>query len=164
MSQPRVAIIMGSASDKSTMQACADMLGRFEVDFEWRIMSAHRTPAITQEYVSSAASRGIQVVICGAGMAAHLAGAAAAHTTLPVIGVPIPATLDGMDALLATVQMPPGMPVATVAIGRAGATNAAILAVQILALHDARLAQALLDERAAKRAKIAAADAELSAG
>jgi phosphoribosylaminoimidazole carboxylase PurE protein len=157
----QVGILMGSISDKEVMQAAADGLDRFGIGYEWRVMSAHRTPAAAQEFCSSAKARGLQVLICGAGMAAHLAGAAAAHSTLPVIGVPIAASLDGMDALLATVQMPPGLPVATVSIGRAGAKNAAILAAQILALSDPALAQALIDDRAAMRAKIEAADAEL---
>jgi 5-(carboxyamino)imidazole ribonucleotide mutase len=164
MSTPKVGILMGSISDRPVMQACADMLGSFDVPYEWRIMSAHRTPAVVEEFVSGAKERGIRVIICGAGMAAHLAGAAAAHTTLPIIGVPIGATLDGMDALLATVQMPPGLPVATVAIGRAGAKNAAILAVQMLALSDERLADALVEERRTMREKVAAADAELQKG
>ena len=164
MSTPKVGILMGSINDRPVMQACADMLASFEVPFEWRVMSAHRTPAVVEEFVSGAKARGIRVIICGAGMAAHLAGAAAAHTTLPIIGVPIGATLDGMDALLATVQMPPGLPVATVAIGRAGAKNAAILAVQMLALSDERLAAALLEERRLMREKVAAADAELQQG
>ena len=160
----KVAILMGSISDRPVMQACADTLAGFDVPCEWRVMSAHRTPALVERFVSSAQERGIAVIICGAGMAAHLAGAAAAHTTLPIIGVPIPASLDGMDALLATVQMPPGLPVATVAIGRAGAKNAAILAVQMLALSDERLAAALKEERRAMREKVLAADAELQRG
>lgn len=164
MSTHKVGILMGSINDRPVMQACADTLAGFDVPFEWRVMSAHRTPAAVEEFISTARERGFRVIVCGAGMAAHLAGAAAAHTTLPIIGVPIPASLDGMDALLATVQMPPGLPVATVAIGRAGAKNAAILAVQMLALSDERLAQALVDERVAMRAKVAAADAELQLG
>ena len=157
----RVGILMGSISDKEVMQATADMLDKFGIGYEWRVMSAHRTPAAAEEFCSGAKARGIQVLICGAGMAAHLAGAAAAHSTLPVIGVPIAARLDGMDALLATVQMPPGLPVATVAIGRAGAKNAAMLAIQIMALSDEALAQALEDDRVQMRAKVMAADAEL---
>ena len=160
----RVGMLMGSMSDKDVMQACADTLDRFGVGYDWKVLSAHRTPELTRDFVCSAPDRGIQVLICAAGMAAHLAGAAAAHTTLPVIGVPIAASLQGMDALLATVQMPPGLPVATVAIGRAGARNAAILAVQILALSDDSLAQALKDERSAMQEKIQAANEQLSQG
>jgi len=157
----RVAVLMGSISDKDTMQGCIDMLDHFGVGWEWRVLSAHRTPAETHEYISSARGRGIQVIVCGAGMAAHLAGAAAAATTLPVIGVPVAASLDGLDALLATVQMPPGIPVATVAIGRAGAKNAAVLAVQMMALSDPELTQKLEDDRVAMAAKVLASDAEL---
>ncbi len=157
----RVAVLMGSISDRDTMQGCVDTLDRFGVGWEWRVLSAHRTPRETHEYISSAKGRGIQVIICGAGMAAHLAGAAAAATTLPVIGVPVAASLDGMDALLATVQMPPGIPVATVAIGRAGAKNAAVLAVQMMALSDPELASKLEEDRVAMGAKVLASDAEL---
>jgi len=152
---------MGSISDRDTMQGCVDTLDRFGVGWEWRVLSAHRTPRETHEYISSAKGRGIQVIVCGAGMAAHLAGAAAAATTLPVIGVPVAASLDGMDALLATVQMPPGIPVATVAIGRAGAKNAAVLAVQMMALSDPDLASKLEEDRVAMGAKVLASDAEL---
>lgn len=158
----RVAVLMGSASDKEVMQACVDTLDRFGIGWEWRILSAHRTPKETHECITTARDRGIQVIICAAGMAAHLAGAAAAATTLPVIGVPVAASLDGLDSLLATVQMPPGIPVATVAIGRAGAKNAAILAVQMMALSDAELATKLEEDRSAMRRKVLASDAELS--
>ncbi len=161
MTGPRVGILMGSISDREVMQASADMLDKFGVPYEWRVMSAHRTPAAAQEFCSTAKERGIQVLICGAGMAAHLAGAAAAHSTLPVIGVPIAASLDGMDALLATVQMPPGLPVATVAIGRAGAKNAAMLAIQIMSLSDEALNAKLEQDRVLMRAKVEAADDEL---
>ena len=154
---------MGSISDKQVMEACIDTLDTFGVACEWRVLSAHRTPAETHACISGARGRGIEVLICGAGMAAHLAGAAAAGTTLPVIGVPVESSLDGLDALLATVQMPPGIPVATVAIGRAGARNAAVLAVQILALGDPELTQKLEDHRAAMREQILASDAELGA-
>lgn len=157
----RVAVLMGSISDKDTMQGCIDMLDKFGIGWEWRVLSAHRTPKEAHEYISGARDRGIQVIICGAGMAAHLAGAAAAATTLPVIGVPVNASLDGMDSLLATVQMPPGIPVATVAIGRAGAKNAAVLAVQMMALSDDELRQKLEDDRIEMRKKVLAADAEL---
>ena len=163
MSNPRVAILMGSLSDKDVMSRAADVLDRFGVDYEWKVSSAHRTPAATHAFVSTAKERGIQVIICGAGLAAHLAGAAAAATTLPIIGVPINGALDGLDSLLATVQMPPGIPVATVAIGSPGAKNAAYLAVQMMALSDETLAQALLDDREDMKKKIAAASAELEA-
>jgi len=164
MSEPRVAVLMGSLSDKPVMQACVDKLDSYGIPYQWRVLSAHRTPAEAHEFITTARDRGIRVIICAAGMAAHLAGAAAANTTLPVLGVPIAASLDGLDALLATVQMPPGIPVGTVAIGRAGAKNAATLACQILALSDDRLAQALVDERDAMRVAIAAANVELAGG
>lgn len=162
MSNPRVAILMGSMSDRDVMSRAADTLDRFGVDYEWKVSSAHRTPAETKAYVSSARDRGIKVIICGAGLAAHLAGAAAAATTLPIIGVPLNGALDGLDSLLATVQMPPGIPVASVAIGSPGAKNAAYLAVQILALSDDGLHQALLDDRQDMKRKIDAASAELA--
>lgn len=132
------------------MQETVKILKSFGVPLEMRVTSAHRTPRQTHEYVTSAADRGIRILIAGAGAAAHLAGAAAAGTHLPVIGVPLSATdLQGMDALLATVQMPGGLPVATMAIGKAGAKNAGILAVQILALNDAALSEQLKSFRAA---------------
>ncbi|HCP48129.1 MAG TPA: 5-(carboxyamino)imidazole ribonucleotide mutase [Deltaproteobacteria bacterium] len=157
----RVGILMGSISDREVMQACADSLDRFGVKYDWRVSSAHRTPKDTHEFASTARERGIRVIICGAGGAAHLAGAVAAATTLPVIGVPVNVSLDGLDALLATVQMPGGVPVATVAVGRAGAKNAALLAVQILALSDPDLARALDEDRLTMADKVRAADAEL---
>src|SRR4051794_31522788 len=128
--QPLVGILMGSKSDWETMRHADEMLTRLAVPHESRVLSAHRTPALTAEYASSAASRGLQVIIAGAGGAAHLAGVVAAHTLLPVIGVPVHSALNGLDSLLSTVQMPKGIPVATVAIGASGAANAAILAVQ----------------------------------
>lgn len=141
---PRVGILMGSDSDWEVMAAAAKRLDALGVAYEVTVTSAHRAPERTAAYASSARDRGLQVLIAGAGLAAHLAGVVAAHTSLPVIGVPLDAgTLRGMDALLATVQMPPGVPVATVAIGKAGAENAAILAAQILALHDMQLASRL---------------------
>jgi len=140
----RVGILMGSDSDWAVMSAAAQRLEAFGVAHEAHVTSAHRAPEKTAKYASAARGRGVQVLICGAGVAAHLAGVVAAHTTLPVIGVPLESgSLRGIDALLATVQMPPGVPVATVAIGKAGAENAAILAVQILALGDAELARRL---------------------
>jgi 5-(carboxyamino)imidazole ribonucleotide mutase len=131
--RPLVGVIMGSKSDRETMRQAEDMLARFEVAHESRVLSAHRTPALTAEYASTAASRGLEVIIAGAGGAAHLAGAIAAHTVLPVIGVPMVSALNGLDSLLSTVQMPKGVPVATVAIGPSGAANAGLLAVAILA-------------------------------
>jgi len=130
---PLVGILMGSKSDWETMRQADEILTRFGVPHEARVLSAHRTPALTAEYASTAAARGLQVIIAGAGGAAHLAGVVAAHTLLPVIGVPIQSALNGLDSLLSTVQMPKGIPVATVAIGAAGAANAALLAVAILA-------------------------------
>jgi 5-(carboxyamino)imidazole ribonucleotide mutase len=142
MSEPRIGILMGSDSDWPVMEGAATICRQFDVLFEAKVMSAHRTPEDVAAYASTAYDRGTRVMICGAGMAAHLAGAVAAQTSLPVIGVPIASKqLDGMDALLATVQMPPGVPVATVAIG--GAKNAALLAIQILATGDAKLWDAL---------------------
>jgi 5-(carboxyamino)imidazole ribonucleotide mutase len=133
MSHPLVGIIMGSKSDWETMRPAGEILTRFGVPHERRIMSAHRSPALTAEYSTSAESRGLQVIIAGAGGAAHLAGVVASHTILPVIGVPVQTTLNGLDSLLSIVQMPKGVPVATVAIGSAGAMNAGLLAVEILA-------------------------------
>jgi len=141
---PKVLIMMGSDTDLPVMQEAADILTKFAVPYEIRISSAHRSPVRTMALASEAAGRGIRVIIAGAGMAAHLAGVVAAKTTLPVIGVPIPGgALNGVDALYSTVQMPGGIPVATMAIGKAGAKNAGIFAVQILALADTRLAEAL---------------------
>lgn len=141
----RVSIVMGSHSDLPIMENCMQMLDQFEIEYEVRVLSAHRTPIQTHAYAKELKARGIQVVIAGAGGAAHLAGVLASATILPVIGVPIDATsLQGMDALLATVQMPKGIPVATVAIGKAGASNAAILAVQMLATHDVELSEKLV--------------------
>src|ERR1700704_1261998 len=131
---PLVGIIMGSKSDWDAMRHADEMLTRFGVSHECRVLSAHRTPALTAEYASTAASRGLEVIIAGAGGAAHLAGVVAAHTILPVIGVPMQSSaLNGLDSLLSTVQMPKGIPVATVAIGASGAANAGLLAVAILA-------------------------------
>ncbi len=142
--QPLVSIVMGSDSDLAVMREAAKALDDFGIAYEMDITSAHRSPARTSEFARQAAGRGIKVIIAGAGGAAHLAGVIAAETTLPVIGVPMPSSsLQGLDALLATVQMPAGIPVATVAIGKAGATNAGILAAQILALSDPALAKKL---------------------
>jgi len=147
--RPLVGILAGSESDLPVLEEAVDVLRRFGVPFELTVASAHRSPERCGDYARRAAERGLQVLIAAAGGAAHLAGVVAAHTTLPVIGVPLDATpLVGLDALLSTVQMPPGVPVATVAIGRWGARNAAWLAVQILALSDERLAHLLREEKA----------------
>ena len=161
MSKPFVAIVMGSDSDLPVMESCFEVLRSLGVAFEARITSAHRTPEATKAFVQDAEKRGCAVFIAAAGMAAHLAGAVAAATVRPVIGVPMNASLDGLDALLSTVQMPAGIPVATVAIGKAGARNAAYLAAQMLSLSDAKLAQQLHDERAANAQEIYAKDAAL---
>ena len=161
MSKPFVAIVMGSDSDLPVMEASFDVLRTFGIAFEARITSAHRTPEVTKAYVHEAEQRGCAVFIAAAGMAAHLAGAVSAATVRPVIGVPMNASLDGLDALLSTVQMPAGIPVATVAIGKAGAKNAAYLAAQILSVADAPLAQRLRDERDANAQEIYAKDAAL---
>jgi 5-(carboxyamino)imidazole ribonucleotide mutase len=143
-SAPLVLIVMGSDTDLTVMQEAADVLTAFGVPWEMRISSAHRSPARTAALASEAAGRGIKIVIAGAGMAAHLAGVVASKTILPVIGVPMPGgALNGVDALYSTVQMPGGIPVATMAIGKAGAKNAGIFAVQVLALSDASLLTAL---------------------
>jgi phosphoribosylaminoimidazole carboxylase PurE protein len=142
--KPRVSIVMGSDSDLDIMREAAKTLEEFGIEYEIDVTSAHRSPERTAEYARKAAARGIRVIIAGAGGAAHLAGVIAAHTSIPVIGVPIPSTsLQGLDSLLATVQMPAGIPVATVAIGKPGATNAAVLAAQILALSSEPLARKL---------------------
>ncbi len=141
---PQVGILMGSDSDWAVMQEAAAVLRQFAIPFEMTVSSAHRTPERTHAYAASAAQRGLKVLIAGAGAAAHLAGVVAANTPLPVIGVPLAATgLQGLDALLATVQMPGGIPVATMAIGAAGARNAALFAVRLLALSDPLLADKL---------------------
>ena len=142
--RPQVGILMGSDSDWDTMEGAADRLRAFEIEFEVQVLSAHRSPKAVMQYASTARRRGISVLIAGAGGAAHLAGVVAAHTTLPVIGVPVAtSSLNGLDALLATVQMPAGVPVATVAIGRGGAENAGLLAIQILAIRSRTLRQRL---------------------
>lgn len=160
MSQPLVAVLMGSDSDLSTMRGACDVLAEFGVPCEVRVLSAHRSPQRAAAYVEAAAERGLRVIIAGAGLAAHLAGVAAAHTPLPVIGVPLQSGgLGGMDALLSTAQMPPGIPVATVAVN--GARNAAHLAVRILALGDPDLAQRLAAFRARLDEEVAAKSARL---
>ncbi len=158
----RVAVVMGSDSDLKTMQGAVDMLKKLEIPFSVRVISAHRTPDAAREFAASAAGEGYGAIICGAGKAAHLAGAFAANTILPVIGVPIKSsTLDGLDALLSTVQMPSGMPVATVAID--GSSNAALLAAQMIALSDEALAGRIAELRRAQTEKVLARDAEIRA-
>jgi len=143
---PKIGIIMGSDSDLETMRETSKILDKFDISYEMRIISAHRSPQLAAEYSSTASSRGLKVIIAGAGLAAHLAGALAAHTILPVIGIPLNASsLGGYESLLSTVMMPAGIPVATVAIGKAGATNAGILAVQILALSDDSISNKLVN-------------------
>jgi 5-(carboxyamino)imidazole ribonucleotide mutase len=145
---PQVVIFIGSASDEETVNPCAEVLKKLGITYAFTVSSAHRTPERTERLVSRFEQEGSQVFICAAGMAAHLAGAVAARTLKPVIGIPVTASaLGGMDALLATVQMPPGFPVATVALDKAGARNAAWLAAQILALHDSALAARIAAER-----------------
>ena len=157
MKETFVSIVMGSDSDWQVMQKTVDVLKKFAVPFEVRVTSAHRTPAQTHTYIKDAEQRGAGVFIAAAGLAAHLAGAVSAMTVRPVIGVPLDAgSLGGLDALLSTVQMPGGIPVATVAVGSPGAKNAAYLAVQILATSDAGLAEALEREREQNRELIAA--------
>ena len=158
-----VAVVMGSDSDMAVMQSCVDMLGEFGIKPVVRVISAHRTPQIAAEFAQNAAENGIKVIIAAAGMAAHLAGALAARTTLPVIGVPLISSsgLEGVDALLSTLQMPPGVPVATVAIGKAGAKNAAILAVEILALSDKTLASKLAEFKKIQEQKVIEKDSAL---
>jgi 5-(carboxyamino)imidazole ribonucleotide mutase len=152
---PLVAILMGSKSDWDVMRQCDEMLARFSVAHECRVLSAHRTPVETAEYVSQAEGRGIEVVIAAAGGAAHLAGVCAAHTVLPVLGVPMEsASLKGMDSLLSTVQMPAGIPVGTLAIGSAGARNAALLAVSILANSRPELREKLREFRREQGRKV----------
>jgi phosphoribosylaminoimidazole carboxylase PurE protein len=143
-----VGIVMGSDTDYAVMSEAAQTLDKFEIGYEMEVLSAHRTPARAHEYATTAAKRGLKVVIAAAGAAAHLAGVMAASTTLPVIGVPMAtSTLNGLDALLATVQMPGGIPVATMAIDKAGAVNAAIFAAEILALSDAEIARKLVEHK-----------------
>jgi len=155
---------MGSDSDLSVMQSCVDQLREFGIEPRVRILSAHRTPEAAAEFARTAEARGVRVIIAAAGMAAHLAGAMAAWTTLPVIGVPLTSEggLAGLDALLSTVQMPPGVPVATVAFGKAGARNAAVLAVQILALADASLRDQLVQFKHRQEQKVREKDAGLA--
>jgi phosphoribosylamine--glycine ligase len=155
---PQILIVMGSDSDAPTMSAARDVLSELGVSSEMTVASAHRSPARVMKLVQEAPGRGVRAFIVGAGAAAHLAGVIAAHTTLPVIGVPIDSSaLKGLDALLSTVQMPPGVPVATVAIGKPGATNAGVLAAQMLALADGALADRLVAYKKKLEEKVEAA-------
>lgn len=155
MDAPLAGIVMGSKSDWETLRHAADTLAKFGVPHECRIVSAHRTPDLMAEYAKGAASRGLEVIIAGAGGAAHLPGMIAAHTVLPVLGVPVEsAVLRGVDSLLSIVQMPAGVPVGTLALGKAGATNAALLAVSILANSRPELREKLLEFRAEQTAKV----------
>lgn len=158
--QPVVSIIMGSTSDLPVMQKAAAFLDEMEIPFEMQALSAHRTPEEVEKYAKGAKGRGVKVIIAAAGMAAHLCGVIASMTTLPVIGVPINSTLDGMDALLAIVQMPPGIPVATVGIN--GSLNAAILSMQILSASDSELQEKLEAYKKGLKNKIVKANEELS--
>lgn len=157
---PVVSIIMGSTSDLPVMKKAADLLNEFKIPFEMHALSAHRTPREVEEFATGAAGRGIKVIIAGAGMAAHLGGVVAAMTPLPVIGVPLVSSLEGLDALLAMIQMPPGIPVATVALN--GAMNAGILAVQMLALSDEDLARRFAEYKQNLAQKIVKANQELA--
>ena len=157
-----VGVIMGSASDKDVMKGCPEILKELGIGHEVKVLSAHRTPDLTRQYAVSAEERGIEVLIAGAGWAAHLAGVIAAHTTLPVIGVPIDSSaFKGLDSLLSTVQMPPGIPVATVSVGSGGAKNAAILAAEILALKYPSIARSVKDYRRKLTEKAAESSAQV---
>ena len=159
---PKFGILMGSDSDLEVMREAEKRLDAFGIAYETRIMSAHRTPDIAAEYSATAAKRGLEVIICGDGAAAHLAGAIAANTTLPVIGIPIDSSsLKGLDALLATVQMPAGIPVATMAIGKAGAANAGIFAAQIIGRKDAEVAAKLVQFKKEMAAGVVERDRKL---
>ena len=164
MEQPVVGIVMGSDSDWPLVQKACETLASFGVAYETRVISAHRTPEVALDYSRTAEARGLKVIIAAAGGAAHLAGVVAAHTLLPVIGIPVEGgAFHGMDALLATVQMPGGIPVATVGVGSGGAVNAGLLAAQMIALADDGLRQRLADDRAARRRKVEEADAAMQA-
>jgi 5-(carboxyamino)imidazole ribonucleotide mutase len=158
--KPQVSIIMGSTSDLPVMEKAAEILNNFKIYFEMNALSAHRTPGEVEKFTTSAESRGIKIIIAGAGMAAHLPGVIASMTSIPVIGVPIDTSLRGMDALLSIVQMPAGIPVATVGIN--AAQNAGILACQILSLSDKRIAEKLIDFKQNLKDKITGANQELS--
>ncbi|UCG46500.1 MAG: 5-(carboxyamino)imidazole ribonucleotide mutase [Phycisphaerales bacterium] len=161
--RPPVAVVMGSDSDMAVMQSCIEQLRYFGIDPLVRIISAHRTPQVAADFADKAVEKGIKVIIAAAGMAAHLAGSLAGRTTLPIVGVPLAAGegMQGLDALLSTVQMPPGVPVATMAIGKAGAKNAAIFAVQILALSNRDLREKLTEFKRRQEKKVLEKDAGL---
>jgi phosphoribosylaminoimidazole carboxylase PurE protein len=161
-----VAVVMGSDSDMKVMESCIEQLRDFGIEPVVRIISAHRTPQIAAEFADTAAANGVEVIIAAAGMAAHLAGSLAGRTTLPVIGVPLASGggLGGIDALLSTVQMPPGVPVASMGIGKAGAKNAAIFAVQILALADSNLQEKLAEFKKTQQRKVIDKDSALRSG
>jgi phosphoribosylaminoimidazole carboxylase PurE protein len=160
--KPLVAVVMGSDSDLPVMESAIEALRQFGVPLEVRVLSAHRSPEAVHEFALSARKRGLKVIIAGAGGSAHLAGVIASLTTLPVIGVPMPTErMGGMDSLLSTVQMPEGVPVATMGIGKSGARNAAVLAVQMLALSDKKLADALVRHKARLAEKVKDADARV---
>ncbi len=162
MSSGKVALLMGSKSDLPKLEPTISVLKEFGIDFEAHVMSAHRTPGVVCDFASNAITNGFKVIICAAGSAAHLAGVVAGHTTLPVIGIPIAGgALQGMDALLATVQMPGGIPVASVAVGGGGPKNAALFAIQVLATSEPELAEKLVEFRTAQSEKVRAADEEL---
>ncbi len=162
VNKPLVGIVMGSDSDLPIMEEAAKMLKEFDVPYEMIISSAHRAPDMTAQFAKGAFSKGIKVIIAGAGLAAHLPGVIASHTTLPVIGVPLASgSFEGMDALLSIVQMPPGIPVATVAVGKVGAKNAAILAVEMLALSDKALGRKLAEHREKMAADVKAKNSKL---
>lgn len=153
--EAKVSILMGSSSDAEVMGAASEVLDQFKVPYEVRVLSAHRTPDETREYVVGLEERGVEVVIAGAGFAAHLAGVVASHTILPVIGVPLPGSaLNGVDSLYSTVQMPGGIPVATMTIGKAGAKNAGLFAVQVLSRKDSGLVERLKEYRSEMKARI----------
>ena len=155
----KAAVIMGSDSDYAVVKSCLEELKKYDIPFEAHVMSAHRSPALAAEFAAKARENGFGVIICAAGMAAHLAGVIAGNTTLPVIGIPIKSTFEGLDALLATVQMPSGVPVATVAVN--GARNAAVLAAQILSLSDDTLAEKLAADKAKMTEGVISKDAAL---
>lgn len=159
---PEIALIMGSKNDLPLLEGAINIFDKFDIKYMVRVMSAHRTPGIAAEFASNAEANGIKVLICAAGMAAHLAGAMAANSTLPVIGIPIPSEpFNALDSLLATVQMPPGIPVATVTAGKAGAINSVLFAISILALNNHKLAEKLKQYRAEQTEKAIQADQEV---
>jgi phosphoribosylaminoimidazole carboxylase PurE protein len=160
---PVIAVVMGSKSDLPNLKGAFDIFKNFQVDTEVRVISAHRTPEEALDFASNAKKRGFKIIICAAGMAAHLAGVMAAHTSLPVIGIPMASEpFNGMDSLLATVQMPPGIPVATVTVGKCGGKNAALFAMSILALNDDNIQKKLDEFRNNQTESVKSLDAEVS--